>query len=68
LFKNPEDFQYIPGILEEEIFIKGFEVAEIANFNEKYLAEYEESLKVFRDLKAVVKTAYEEGKKRAANG
>jgi predicted transposase/invertase (TIGR01784 family) len=66
--KNLEDFENIPGILKEEIFIKGFEVAEIANFNEKHLAEYEESLKVFRDLKAVVKTAYEEGKKGAANG
>jgi hypothetical protein len=32
------------------------------------IIEYEESLKVFRDLKAVVKTAYEEGKKGAANG
>jgi hypothetical protein len=68
LFKNLEDFQNIPGILKEEIFIKGFEAAEIAYFNENHLSEYEESLKVCRDLKAVVKTAYEEGKKKAANG
>jgi len=61
--KNLEDFESIPDILKEEVFIKGFEIAEIANFDEKELAEYEESLKVYRDLKGVIDTSFEEGEK-----
>jgi predicted transposase/invertase (TIGR01784 family) len=59
--KNLEDFQDIPDILKEAVFIKGFEIAEIANFDARQLAEYEESLKVYRDLKGVVDTSFEEG-------
>ena len=36
---------------------------EIANFDEKELAEYEESLKHYRDLKGVIDTSFEEGEK-----
>jgi predicted transposase/invertase (TIGR01784 family) len=59
--KYLESFEDIPEILKEEVFIKGFGIAEIANFDERQLAEYEESLKVYRDLKAVVDTSIEEG-------
>jgi len=34
-----------------------------ANFDKKELAEYEESLKVYRDLKGVIDTSFEEGEK-----
>ncbi len=61
--KYLEFFEDIPDILKEEVFIKGFGIAEIANFDEKQLAEYEESLKVYRDLKGVVDTSFEEGKR-----
>ena len=61
--KHLETFENIPDMLKEEVFIKGFEVAEIANFNEKQLAEYEDSLKIYRDLKGVVDTSFEEGEK-----
>ena len=61
--KHLEDFESIPDILKEDVFMKGFEIAEIANFNEKELAEYEESLKVYRDLKGVIDTSFEEGEK-----
>ncbi len=61
--KYLETFKDIPGILKEEVFIKGFEIAEIANFDEEQMAEYEESLKVYRDLKGVVDTSFEEGEK-----
>jgi predicted transposase/invertase (TIGR01784 family) len=61
--KHLEDFESIPDILKEEVFIKGFEIAEIANFDEKELAEYEESLKVYRDLKGVIDTSFKEGEK-----
>ncbi|UCH96559.1 MAG: Rpn family recombination-promoting nuclease/putative transposase, partial [Candidatus Aminicenantes bacterium] len=60
--KHLEDFENIPGILQEKIFEKAFHVAEIANFTPKQLAQYEESLKNYRDLKGVVDTSYEEGK------
>ncbi len=49
-------------IFSEEIFLQGFKRAEIAGFDEKQLAEYEESLKVYRYLKGVIDTSYEEGK------
>jgi predicted transposase/invertase (TIGR01784 family) len=61
--KHLESFESIPGILKEEVFLKGFEIAEIANFDEKELAEYEESLKHYRDLKGVIDTSFEEGEK-----
>jgi len=59
--KYLEDFDHIPAIFEEEVFLKGFEIARIANYNEKEMAEYENSLKYYRDLKGVVDNSYEEG-------
>lgn len=59
--KHMEDFDAIPDILNEEIFIRGFRAAEIANFDRNELMEYEESLKIYRDLKGVIDTSYEEG-------
>ncbi|UCH95335.1 MAG: Rpn family recombination-promoting nuclease/putative transposase, partial [Candidatus Aminicenantes bacterium] len=61
--KHLESFETIPGILKEEVFLKGFEIAEIANFDERERAEYEESLKHYRDLKGVIDTSFEEGEK-----
>ena len=60
--KHLEDFENIPGILNEEIFEKAFHVAEIANFTPQQLAQYKESLKTYRDLKGAFDTSYEEGK------
>ena len=61
--KHLEDFEKIPEILKEEVFIKAFETAEIANFDEKQLSDYEESLKLYRDFKGVIDTSFEEGEK-----
>ena len=61
--KHLEDFEEIPGILNEKVFLKAFETAEIANFDERQMAEYEESLKIYRDIKGVVDTSFEEGEK-----
>jgi len=60
--KHLEDFKNIPAILNEDIFEKAFHVAEIANFSPEQLVQYEESLKVYRDLKGVIDTSFEEGK------
>ena len=65
-FKYLEDFQSIPVIFRDEIFSQAFEKAELANFRQAVLDLYENSLKVFRDNKAVYdyakQTAYEEGR------
>jgi len=58
-----EDFENIPGILNEEVFVKAFEIAKIANFNEKELDQYENSLKYYRDLKGVIDTSFYDGRK-----
>ena len=60
--KHLENFQNIPEIFKDEIFVKAFEKAEIAKYTERERIEYEESLKVYRDLKGVIDTAFDEGK------
>ncbi len=49
--KHLEDFQTIPDIFKDEVFIQAFEKAEIAKYNEEERYDYEQSLKVFRDNK-----------------
>ena len=46
-----------PAALQERVFNRLFETAEIAKFTQKQLAEYEDSLKVYRDWKNTIKTA-----------
>ncbi|MGB3545885.1 MAG: Rpn family recombination-promoting nuclease/putative transposase, partial [Saprospiraceae bacterium] len=50
-----------PEPLKERIFERLFEVAKISNFSPEEQDEYEESLKVYRDIKNVVDTSREEG-------
>ena len=50
-----------PAALQERIFTKLFEQAEIARFTPKDALEYEESIKVYRDLTNVVNTAEQKG-------
>lgn len=47
--------------LQEKVFKKLFEAAEIAKFTSEEKEAYEESLKYYRDLKNVVDTSREEG-------
>ena len=51
-----------PAHLQEKVFRKVFELAEIAKYSSVEAEAYEESLKVYRDLKNVVDTAFDEGK------
>ena len=60
--KNLEDFQNIPTIFNDEVFEQAFEKAELANFGQTDLDKYENSLKVYRDLKGVIDTAFDDGK------
>ena len=56
------NLQNRPKVLQEKIFLKLFEVAEIASFSAEEKVQYEESLKYYRDLKNVVDTSREEGR------
>ena len=60
--KHLEDFQSIPSIFRDQVFIRAFEVAEISKYTPEELAVYQENLKVYRDLHSVITTAYDEGK------
>ena len=60
--KHLEDFQSIPSIIADDVFNQAFEKAELAKFDQTELANYENSLKIYRDLKSVIDTAYDEGK------
>lgn len=57
-----EDFQDIPSIFKDDVFEQAFEKAEISNYTESERRDYEDSLKVYRDLKGVIDTAFDEGK------
>ena len=62
VLKNLEDLTKRPVKLQEKVFNKLFEEAEIANYSDEEYAEYEESLKSYRDLKNSIDTAFDEGK------
>ena len=51
-----------PAALQERIFTKLFEQAEIARFTPQDLHAYEESVKIYRDLNNVVNTAERKGR------
>ena len=51
-----------PAKLQERVFSRLFEIAEVSNLNRTERALYEESLKVYRDLTNVVDTAKTEGR------
>ena len=65
--KHLEDFQTIPTIIADEVFSQAFEKAELAKFGQTELAIYENSLKIYRDLKGVIDTAFDEGKLERSN-
>lgn len=56
------NLQNRPAALQDRIFRKLFETAEIAKFTPDDRMQYEQSLKYYRDLKNVIDTSYEEGK------
>jgi len=63
--KHLEDFQSIPQIFKgEHVFEKAFEKAELAKFTPREIDSYENSLKIYRDLKNVIDTARDEGEAR----
>ncbi len=61
IIRNLNKLDRIPEKLKEGIFIRLFEVAEIAKFTPAQVRNYEDSLKAYRDLKNSIDTAREEG-------
>ena len=56
----------IPTILQEPIFEKAFNVAEIANMTSDQFEQYQESLMTYIEVKEFVKTAKDDGKREVA--
>jgi predicted transposase/invertase (TIGR01784 family) len=56
--------QELPKKLQEKIFEKIFQIAEIAKMNSAEMAEYENSLKIYRDWHSTLTTAEMEGVKK----
>lgn len=61
LIRHLEDFQTIPEIFKDDVFIQAFGKAEIAKYSEEERHDYEQSLKNYRDLKGVIDTAFDDG-------
>ena len=59
--KNLAQLTERPAALRDKIFDRLFQVAEIAKFTPLELKEYEDSLKVYRDLKNSLDHAEEKG-------
>ncbi|MDO4163644.1 MAG: Rpn family recombination-promoting nuclease/putative transposase [Bacteroides sp.] len=51
-----------PAALQERVFTRLFEAAEIARFSRKEVREYEDSLKAFRDWYSVMETTLNKGR------
>jgi len=62
VLKNLERLHDIPEKLRDRIFRKLFAAAEIAKFTPEEARAYEDSLKVYRDLKNSIDTARKEGR------
>lgn len=62
VLKHLPRLQERPPKLQERVFSKLFELAQIGKFNQEDRQKYEESLKVYWDIHAVVETAFDEGK------
>ncbi len=70
LLKNLHKFRDIPAVLQERIFRKAFQIAEVSNLNKEEMNAYEADLKYRRDWKNAmdfaVKEAVEETKEETS--
>lgn len=67
VFRHLSELQNRPQELQDRIFQKLFDAAEIAKFTAEEREAYEESLKYYRDIKNVVDTSKIEGKTEVAS-
>jgi len=64
VLKNLARLMERPAALQERVFNRLFEVAEIAKFSPEKLYAYEESLKMYRDWNNIIDTATQKGEAR----
>lgn len=62
IFRHLHELQEVPPQLQQNLFISLFDKAQITQFSPEERLAYENSLKIYRDLKNVVDTAREEGR------
>ncbi len=62
VLKHLPRLQERPAKLQERVFGKLFELAQIGKFNREEMQKYEESLKIYWDIHAITETAYDDGK------
>lgn len=62
VLKNLARLQDVPPKVQERIFLKMFQAAEIAQYNPQERQAYQDSIKYYRDLKNVIDTANTEGR------
>ena len=60
--KNLESFDHIPAILNEPIFQKGFDIAEVSHLSSDQYDVYLKSVLAFNESQATLDTAFSEGK------
>jgi hypothetical protein len=60
--KNLANLEDIPELFKDDVIYQGFETPRIATLDNKDRQSYETSLKEYRDLYSVMKTAREEGR------
>jgi flagellar biosynthesis/type III secretory pathway protein FliH len=61
VLKNLSNLMSRPAQLQERVFTKLFEAAEIAKFDSNELRSYEQSINAYRDIKNSLDTASKEG-------
>ena len=66
LLKNLHKFREIPAVLQERIFRKAFQIAEVSNLNKEEMNAYETDLKYSRDWKNAMDFAVKEASEKAA--
>ena len=62
VLKNLSRLLERPAALQDRVFNRLFETAEIAKFTKKQIDDYEDSLKVYRDWKNTIDTAHLKGR------
>ncbi|MEI6147414.1 MAG: Rpn family recombination-promoting nuclease/putative transposase, partial [Methylococcales bacterium] len=60
--KHLEDMDHIPIILNEPIFQKGFDIAEVSHLSTEQYDDYLKSVLSYNEAKAVTDTAFADGK------
>ncbi|WP_158859858.1 PD-(D/E)XK nuclease family transposase [Lunatibacter salilacus] len=61
VLKNLEFLERLPEVIQEKIFAKVMDIAELVNMDNKERKDYEESLKNYRDLKNALDSSEEKG-------